>query len=364
MFKPFFLLVALFVPPAFADNLTWTSESLPAYDQLFQRTNGWIGADGDFTATLDNGTTLWLFSDTFVGKIADGRRQPLTMINNSAAWQHGVDPATTSVEFFHRRTSGGRPQSIVTPVDGKGWFWIYGATMADGKLFMFLPQLGHSAGVDAFSFHQIGEWLGEVTNPLAPPTEWQIVQSKIPFAQPKDKNDCYYGSSLVVTNGFIYIFGARRDSHSLKMILARAPETSLADFSTWRFRTRKTWSTNAADAADLCDRMATEFSVSWLPALGKYVLICTKDGLSDEILLRTAPDPWGPWSDATVVYHCPEMKYGPKVFCYSAKAHPMLATQPDELIVTYAANSLESTGTLVDPRLYWPRFVRVRMQAK
>jgi len=146
-----------------------------------------------------------------------------------------------------------------------------------------------------------------------------------------------------------------------KMSLARAPETAISDFSSWRFRTLDGWSADAGDAARLCDGMASEYSVSWLPALRRYVLICTENGLSEKIIARTASNPWGPWSAAKVVYRCPEMKWDKGIFCYAAKAHPMLSSAPDELLVTYAANAFDFAQVLDDARLYWPRFVRVKL---
>ncbi len=56
------------------------------------------------------------------------------------------------------------------------------------------------------------------------------------------------------------------------------------------------------------------------------------------------------------------MKWDKKIFCYAAKAHPMLATAPDELIVTYAANSYDLAELMDNAQLYWPRFVRVTMK--
>jgi hypothetical protein len=37
---------------------------------------------------------------------------------------------------------------------------------------------------------------------------------------------------------------------------------------------------------------------------------------------------------------------------------------PDELLITYAANSWNFWGLFNDPRLYWPRFVRVNVTPK
>ncbi|MEJ0090515.1 MAG: DUF4185 domain-containing protein [Limisphaerales bacterium] len=353
----------MFTLPARA--VDWHSESLPAYDQLFQHTNGWIGADGNFAVTLTNGLTLWLFSDTFIGEVRDGHREHTTMIHNSAAWQHGIDPASAHVEFFHGKSDDGKPLSLISPADGRGYFWLFDGVMARGKLFLFLAQIEPAGDGGAFGFRQIGTWLGEVSNPLAPPTEWHIVQQKIPFDLHGTNENYSFGSAVLATNGFIYIFGTREfKSAGKQMILARAPETDLGNFATWQFRAKAGWTTNTADMADLCGSMASEYSVSWLPALKRYVLICTEDGLSEKIMARTAPKPWGPWSAAAAVYRCPESAQDKRTFCYSAKAHPMLATTADELIVTYAANSFEFLQLMNNAQLYWPRFVLVKLKPK
>lgn len=44
-------------------------KAAPEWDTLFQRNSGWIGADGDYSIPLNRDTTLWLFSDTLVGKV-------------------------------------------------------------------------------------------------------------------------------------------------------------------------------------------------------------------------------------------------------------------------------------------------------
>jgi hypothetical protein len=346
---------------ASAMSADWHAESLPQYDRLFESTNGWIGADGDFTVALTNGLTLWLFSDTFIGHVRDGHRVDASMVNNSAAWQHGSGPAAAAVEFFHRVTPDGKPAALITPADGKGWFWLADGIVAGGALFVFLPQIERTDDKSVFGFRQIGTCLGRIANPLAPPTQWKITQSKVPFARFGSGEDRSFGSALLATSGFVYIFGTHdRKNAGRMMILARAPEANLDDFAAWQFRTRDGWSANVDSATDLCDRMATEYSVSWLPSSQRFVLICTLDGMSEKIIARTAIEPWGPWSAETVVFRCPEAKWDKDIFCYSAKAHPMLASAADELLVSYAANSFEFSKVLADARLYWPRFVRVK----
>lgn len=194
----------------------WSGESLPAYDRLFQRTTGWIGADGDFTVALTSDLTLWLFSDTFVGEIRDGHRWHASMIHNSAAWQHGTDPASAQVEWFYPKSATGEPASLISPADGKGYYWLFDGLMANGKLFLFLAQIEPTDAKGAFGFRQIGTWLGEVANPLAPPTQWRVEQKKIPFAQFGAGEDYSFGSAGLVTNGWVYIYGIREKKATAK----------------------------------------------------------------------------------------------------------------------------------------------------
>jgi len=354
-------LVILLLAGVPAHAADWSASPLPQYDHLFQRTNDWTGADGDFAVTLTNGLTLWLFSDTFVGGVQDGHRTHTTMVHNSAAWQHGLDPASATVEFFHGQTAEGQPASLITPADGHGWFWLFDAVLAHGRLYLFLQHIESTDDHSAFGFRQTGVTLGEVANPLDPPPQWHVRQQRLPFAKFGGGETRDFGSAVLTAHGFVYVYGNHEHQGGGKrMILARVPDTSLMDFPGWQFRTRDGWTNEVSDLADLCPGLASEYSVSWLPAWQRYVLICTKGGMSAQIIARTAPEPWGPWSAARVVYRCPETSWGEKVFCYAAKAHPMLATQPDELIITYAANSYNLAQVINDTRLYWPRFVRVR----
>jgi hypothetical protein len=364
LFAVFTAVILLTLLPPVARAADWRAESLPEYDHVFQRTNGWIGADGDFTVTLTNDLTLWLFSDTFVGKVRDHRRLNATMVNNSAAWQRGIGSSGARLEFFTGTSADGKPAALIRPADGKGWFWLFDAVMTHGRLFLFLVQIERTNDNSVFGFRQIGLWIGEVSNPLARPTQWHVEQRKIPFAQFTAGERRSFGSATLTTDGFIYIFGTReRIGPAKTMILARTPAESLVDFAVWQFRTDNGWTTNAIQAADLCDGVASEYSVSWLPALQQFVLICSENGLSPNVIARTAPQPWGPWSKPAVVFRCPEAAWDTNFFCYAAKAHPMLASAPNELIVTYAANSFDFSQLVNDTRLYWPRFVRLNWRA-
>ncbi|HEU5397611.1 MAG TPA: hypothetical protein VFV81_10605, partial [Verrucomicrobiae bacterium] len=82
------------------------------------------------------------------------------------------------------------------------------------------------------------------------------------------------------------------------------------------------------------------------------------DGIGGKIVLRTANAPEGPWSGTRFVYQSPEISISPEVICYAGKGHPELSAT-NELLISYASNSLKYSEVLDDPRLYWPRFIRV-----
>ncbi len=46
------------------------------WNAVFDRTDGWTGADAAGSVDLGDGRTLWLFGDTWISKIRDGKRLP------------------------------------------------------------------------------------------------------------------------------------------------------------------------------------------------------------------------------------------------------------------------------------------------
>src|SRR5580704_3494527 len=62
-----------------------------SWNAVFDRRDGWTGADCAGTVDLRDGRMLWLFGDTWIGSIRGGKRLPgATMVNNSIAI-HPID---------------------------------------------------------------------------------------------------------------------------------------------------------------------------------------------------------------------------------------------------------------------------------
>jgi hypothetical protein len=296
-----------------------------------------------------------------VGEVRDGRRINARLVSNSIAVQTGRVPDESTVAFFYRTTPADLPAAILGPHDddGREWLWPYHGLRTPDGLYLFLLQIERGDAGSAFGFRLAACWLGLVGNPDDPPDRWQLTRRKIPWGDQRR----LFGSSVMVRAGFCYIYGTLDETAggltAKHMIVARAPVAKLGDFTAWRFFADGDWVAEAERASRLCENVASEYSVSFQAALNRYVLVYTDGGMSEHIVVRYAPHPCGPWSAPTRVYRCPEMNWDPRIFCYAAKAHPELARNPDELIVTYVANSTDFALLESDARLYRPRFLRV-----
>jgi Domain of unknown function (DUF4185) len=360
--------VDVIVPPisdAPTPPLPTPSEAKPApeLDALFQRKDQWIGGDGVYSVALTPRRTLYLFSDTWVGKVRDGKRTDAKMVNNSVALQDGRG-TDAEMTFVVRTDANGKPTAFITPADQLGWFWLQAAAVVEDRLYVFLSQFEKTGEPGAFGFRSIGWWLGTVANPHDAPTDWQVEQVRLPFSDIGPRRLISFGAAVLRDGAYLYIYGVDEDRKEFgvgkHLIVARAPTASVADFGSWRFYRDGDWQTDFRNCERLADGMANEYSVSYLPARRCFVAVYTQNGLSPRIVARTAPRPWGPWSAPTLLYECPEMALDRRVFTYAAKAHPMLAGD-EELVVSYVVNAHDFWLPLADARLYWPRFVRVKV---
>lgn len=338
-----------------------SAQSRPDLDQLFQQTSGWTGGDGVYSVQLSNKKLLWLFSDTWVGDIQKNKHVNATIVNNTVALQD--DPKARPV-FFIRRNAQGQPQAIVTPVNGRGWYWLFAGAQVQNKLLLFLPQLEKTDDKSVFGFRGIGMWLGVVENPHDDPLTWRVTQTRLPHALYTSMRERTFGAALLTLGEYLYIYGTEdtpvavgRKRH---LILARARLATATDPGTWEFYGQGNWHRQPERCEALADEMASEASVVWLPARKQYVLVYTRGGMSNEIRGRVASQPWGPWSEPVTLFRCPETGWDRRVFCYAAKAHHALS-QGNTLIISYVANATDFWYMAGDARLYWPRFVEVEL---
>ncbi len=364
------------------------------WDAVFDRTEGWVGGDAIYSTPLPGDDVLWLFADTFVGAVREGRRQPgVRMVNNTLA-RHALLPAggapdPRSVRFHW----GGAPdiaeaKAWIAPdpalePDGKPtdqWYWVADAIVAPGaagrdRLVVFLWRIARTSN-EVFGFRGVGNALATIDDPAVDWKTWRPHQTRITHASPTTSNaerrspEISWGSELAILpekegSASLLIYGYRSAGQGMNdLVIAHAPAESIENMDRWQFRTTGGWSPKVAEAAPLASGLTTEFSVTRLDTKPEvqWVLIHSEPWFGTRIMARTARSPFGPWSAMQPVYQIPGVDPQKKHFAYAAKAHPEVS-RPGELLVSYVVNSFDFSQAVNDAGIYRPRFVRVPTSA-
>src|SRR5262249_19158802 len=111
----------------------------PALDAAFQNKQGWTGADDAYSFSVTYDRTLWIFADTFIGKIDGDKRLSATMIHSSAAFQK-LRTSPPKLDFLYCQ-SAGKPKDLFLPTDKGTYYWPGSGTTIDGTLFLFLKKI-------------------------------------------------------------------------------------------------------------------------------------------------------------------------------------------------------------------------------
>lgn len=336
--------------------LTSAPTATPAddYSQVFNRRSGWTGADGTYSVPLSDGSTLWLFSDTFWGAVNDdgARASGTTFVNNTVAHQ----TAPGKVEFYHGGEAD-KPQALFTPPEGKGWFWLHDAVQQDdGKVQVLLGQFDRTADGGALGFEAVGNWVGDLRMTDQGPKVTGY--HRLPFFQPagEDKPSVFYGSATLREGDYDYVYGVRDYGSNKESVLARVPHGKLAHSEAWQFFDGEDFVGGMEHAKPIADNVSVEYSVHRTQA-GDYAMVCTKGGAGPEVQIRRAPRPEGPWSEGQTVWKAPENTGSD--LAYNAKAHPELSDERG-LLISYNVNSLDWNRNLQVADVYRPRFIRVQ----
>lgn len=354
---------AVAVLPLVAQSLRVVSAAAaPELSALYQRTNGWVGADANYSVPFSPARTLLFFGDTWIGQVVNNRRTNVVMINNSVGVLHHGAPS--HIDYFWRTNAGGKAAGIFLPEDGRGYLWPFGGVVVSNQLHLLLHQIESTKEGGAFGFKTIAVWLATVSNAQDAPAQWRITQARFPFTELSDQRRLLFGAAMMPHAGFVYVYGTeerlQQKDFGRQMVLARVEAGAIGDFTRWTFFTAGGWTKAFQDVTPLAPGVPSESSVTYLPTLQRFVFVGNDAFLSPRISARSAPQPWGPWSAPMTLYDGPEAKWNKNIFCYAGKAHPSLSAG-DELIISYAANSFSLAQVVNDARLYWPQLVRVRI---
>lgn len=343
----------------------WEAAPMHAWDEAFQTADPrWKGADSSSSVPLSGADTLWLFGDTWITDSEAVGRDQGKIVRNSLAVQQIGGTGPGAICFFWQQKKG-RPEAAFLPTHGPGWLWPLSGIRLGNTLFLFYLRIVESKNDLGFELN--GSVVLTIRNPDDPPYAWAPEQHDVPFFHHQDTGDLFFGLACLCSKGYVYVYGAKEDwtqgpgGRSLLVARARLHAFENMAFSSWQFYSEKGWAGDVKTARTLFSGAATEMSVSYFPALNRFLAVYSHCGLSREVLGRAASEPQGPWGQDSVLWRCPEALRNRDYFCYAGKAHPELACAANELVVTYAANSRNPEDHYHDLDLYWPRFVKITL---
>ena len=392
-------LMACSAPHRKEQQLTTLPQAIPdvEWDALFTRTEGWTGGDVAGSIDLGDGRTVWVFGDSWVGGVAEGKHAPGSwMVNNtiaihdSSSLGHNRAPLYKNLKFFWGPDNQQKnPTAWVIPNEKADteWFWTSGGGVVlpgpdeQNRLVIFLFHLTKKGEEDSsWNFKGIGCAMAIVDDIGQPVEKWKPRQVLIPYGENstsetknQDVTHINWGVSAWSSKpgnspqrmNWLYIYGVEdSDLWNKKLMLARVLPEEIEEVAKWEYYSGEGgWSSDMHRAVPVTENISSELSVEEYRTDGKstFIMVYSEPSFSPRILVKTAENPEGPWSEPKAVYTVPGLDRGKDYFTYAAKGHLHLS-RPGELLITYVINANDFWDAASDATIYRPRFVRVPME--
>ena len=309
-----------------------------------------VGQDGAFSIPLESGRTLWFFGDTLVGRRpaagqslwtidgkpvgpADmtGRGTFERMINNTGLVLNHKSGADALDDFRYITGTDRRLRALI-PLEAdehpdRDRIWCqHGIALSDEKLVLsFIKVKMLDQGPLPVNFEIVGSGLA-----IGSWRDWifrRIVHNGSSILWPAEQP--HFATAFVkpADDEFVYCYGTVKQSGTQNCYLARVRGGDIERVERWEYLMSRegAWSPRIAEAIVLFSGMPSELSVSWNAHLRAYLAVHSLD-LSGKIVARTAPQPWGPWSEPTTLWTVTRPHPFPYMqLIYAGKEHPELS---------------------------------------
>jgi len=330
------------------------------------------GQDGAYSIPLPDGTALWFFGDTAIGERPPGsfrdvferlaaagqpqghapfERMPTNtgLILRDRTGEHGLR------DFSYLLDDAGEILQLVPDgaADRPGWdrtWCLHGVALGE-RLYLYYQHIRmreKAGGPFAMGFEVLGTGLarGEIGAWRFERIPHEGADLWWPYPQPQ------FAAAVLPAGGWLYLYGVAADAAGTQQAyLARVRPEDVEHRDRYAYFDGEGWSPDVAAAAPLFDGPPNELSVSYNGYLGQYLCVHSM-GLSGPQVMRTAPQPWGPWSDPTTfwtVEAASDKKY--PVIAYAAKEHPELARDGGRVLYV----------TFIEHEEYFPHLLEVTL---
>lgn len=317
---------------------------------------GVTGADGEYSVLLPDGRTVWIFGDSFLGKVnPDRSRSKRTpwFIRNSMAVQEA-----DTLRSLYNVIDGWETSLVVPPGATKGkqfsedslWYWPGDGFVEDGKLKVFMS---------AFYQAKPGDWgFAWVSANLATFSLPGLKLEHIDHFSYPGELEVHWGHAVCDGDPqFTYIYGAENKTKNL--FVARAPKGDI--LAPWQFFDGNGWVSDPQLARPMLVVPGSEqFSVFRLD--DQYVLVLQEGGfMTGEVVSYHSDSPFTGWKNRTVLCKTqlpPDVASTANLFSYNSLAHPQFI-EHGELLISTCINSFVVEDVFLDASKYRPVFMRV-----
>ena len=280
-----------------------------------------LGRDGGYSA-LFQGDSVWLYGDTFLAKPDALDR---TLLSDSFSFTTDLNAQDGISGFQERLDSTGAPTMILPetaaeqafnqahnvnncqeqPCGARWALWPASIVVnpANNSALIFYGVVSAQPG--AFNFQGIGNSVALWENFQQPPQRPSLNPPIVPDHPDLifTENEPNFGSASFISNGTLYAYGCGvpKNGSDKGCRLAKVDPSNAQDRSAWTFYAgNETWSPQISDAVSVFSG-ANILSVAWNNYLQQYIAVYSQI-FSQNVLVRTAPKPEGPWSGAILAF--------------------------------------------------------------
>jgi hypothetical protein len=330
-----------------------------------------LGHDGAYSIPLDSKRALWLFGDTFVGTLDETGQRRLTGFPPTSALVCTDTDASDGLSSFSYLTY---PDGAIRPIvdykpgedPGKLRLWALHGFRAQEKIYIYylFVDILHDQP-PPWNFRVTGTGLAAIDLKSVVNDGGRNLKS-VRLNRPNGsevfwtEKEATLGTAVLTGEpGYLYVYGCRRmeDGRS-GVVLARVKLNNVETPDAYEYLTAgpslsspttpPQWETDPAKCIALFYDVPTEMSVSHNDYLGCYIAVHSVS-IFDEIRLRSAQAPWGPWDEGETIWQVKPAS--PDAFSYAAKEHPELARAGGRILYV----------TFVDSHDYWPHLLEVEL---
>jgi len=315
-----------------------------------------LGRDGGYSA-LFQGYSVWLYGDTF---LAQPNAEDFTLISDSWSYTSDLNAQDGITGFQEPLDSAGAPTMILPETAaeqafnaahnsnncqqqpcGARWALWPASVVVDpvsGQALVFYSLVYALPG--NFNFQSVGSSVATWQNIFEQPQRPNI-NPPVVAAHPDllfNQNEPGFGSASLISGGVLYVYGCGLPTNGSDKgcRLGKVAPANVLDRSAWSFYAGNgNWSSQIGDAVPVFSGDDI-LSVSWNNYLQQYVAVYSAP-LSQNVMMRTAPGPAGPWSLAITAFTAMRPASGS---VYDALAHSEYDANGGQTIyVTYSRST-------------------------